>query len=68
MQIIIDPVPCPDCEYFACICNIRARHAQGCKFRTSATCAIPIACDHGFDVCPDCDPCTCGAGIENSDF
>ena len=34
-------------------------HVEGCRRRKAATCAIPIECDHGFDVCPVCDPCTC---------
>lgn len=56
------------CEHIACVCNLRLRHAEGCKFRRSATCAIPIECDHGRDVCPECDPCTCGAGVAAEDF
>jgi hypothetical protein len=52
---------CERCQHLACVCDIRAAHAEGCPYRTAATCAVAIACDHGFDVCPVCDPCACGA-------
>lgn len=54
-----DTLACEICQHFACICGIRTEHEKGCKFRRAATCAFPIACDHGRDVCPVCDPCTC---------
>ncbi len=47
------------CNFLACICTIEQLHDVKCKFRISATCAIAIECEHGFDVCPKCDPCTC---------
>lgn len=25
------------------------------------TCPVAVECEHGFDVCPTCDPCTCDA-------
>jgi hypothetical protein len=25
----------------------------------SINCAVGIPCTHGYDVCPQCDPCTC---------
>ncbi len=34
-------------------------HVRRCRFRIAATCAAAIECEHGFDVCPTCDPCTC---------
>jgi hypothetical protein len=36
------------------------RHASRCPLRVAAECAGAIQCDHGFDVCPQCDACTCG--------
>lgn len=48
-----------DCGHISCVCAILRGHVDGCKFRLAATCAIPIECDHGHDVCPECDPCTC---------
>jgi hypothetical protein len=34
-------------------------HARYCRFRVARECAIPVACEHNVDVCPECDPCTC---------
>jgi len=34
--------------------------AAECRLQMAATSAVGIACEHGFDVCPTCDPCTCG--------
>ena len=49
-----------DCELIECVCTLARAHHRSCKFRRALTCAIPISCDdHGFDVCPTCDPCTC---------
>lgn len=58
-QIVIDPKPCPTCQHFACVCEIKALHREGCKYRIAAAGSVPIECDHGYDVCPICDPCTC---------
>lgn len=52
-------IGCKECKHLACVCDIIAKHSEDCKFRKSSTCAIPIECQHGFDVCPECDPCTC---------
>ena len=52
---------CGVCLYFDCVCEIRRQHRDGCKFRAAATCPVGIACEHGVDVCPTCDPCTCKA-------
>lgn len=44
----------------SCKCDIQKTHSNPkCRFRVSATCPIPIECDHGRDVCPECDPCDC---------
>lgn len=56
------PLKCT-CGHFACVCAIRAAHKETCSFRRAATGPVGIACDHGFDVCPKCDPCTCGKGV-----
>lgn len=52
-------VACETCKHFACVCGIIVMHNENCPFRKAATCAVAIECDHGFDVCPECDPCTC---------
>lgn len=52
---------CRGCGHLACVCGIIEGHPDPeCRFRRSATCPVPIECDHGYDVCPECDPCTCG--------
>lgn len=51
------------CVYVVCECATWTAHAATCQQRRAALCAVPIACDeHGHDVCPICDPCTCGQG------
>lgn len=37
------------------------RHVDGCRLLTALRCPVSCACSHGFDVCPECDPCTCDA-------
>jgi hypothetical protein len=37
-------------------------HDENCDYRVSALCAIPVECEHGYDVCPRCDVCTCRNG------
>lgn len=51
------------CGHIACVCHILRNHEPSCRFRKSTTCAVPIECEHGYDVCPICDPCTCEALI-----
>lgn len=48
------------CGHIACVCVIKMIHKPDCKFLKAATCAVGIECEHGYDVCPKCDPCTCG--------
>ena len=51
---------CKTCGHIVCVCDIKAKHKEGCNYRLSATCAVPIECEeHGRDVCPICDKCTC---------
>lgn len=51
---------CTTCGHLACVCKIIAEHPNPeCRFRVSATCPVGIECEHGYDVCPTCDPCTC---------
>lgn len=33
-------------------------HEPGCPMGR-ATGNVAVACEHGFDCCPSCDPCTC---------
>ena len=49
-----------DCGLIQCTCVTVRVHVMDCQLRRSMTCAVPIECDeHGLDVCPKCDPCTC---------
>lgn len=41
-------------------------HKSDCLFFRAVTCTTPIACEHEYDVCPDCDPCTCGVGVKDA--
>lgn len=57
-------IGCVKCGHLACVCAILATHGKGCDYRRAATCAVPIECEHGFDVCPTCDPCTCKPAVK----
>lgn len=50
---------CVVCGHIACVCQLRRMHKHDCKYLRSKTCAVPIACEHGHDVCPICDVCDC---------
>jgi len=41
--------------------TLSVQHKRTCRFRIAETCAVGVECEHGYDVCPMCDPCTCGA-------
>jgi hypothetical protein len=61
MTKISEPTPCPECGNLAtCVCQIVAQHRPGCRYRIAASLSIELACDHGFQACPICDPCPCG--------
>lgn len=61
LEDFTDVTNCSECGFISCICPIKKNHKTGCRFRRAAICAVPIECDHGRDVCPICDPCTCDA-------
>lgn len=46
------------CGHIVCVCHIIQVHVEGCHYRLATT-GVAIECEHGFDVCPTCDPCTC---------
>lgn len=57
----VDGIPsCGVCGHFECICGVRKQHKEDCPFRRAMTCPVGIECEHGREVCPICDPCTCG--------
>jgi hypothetical protein len=52
-------IGCDTCGHLACVCDTLREHKDGCQYRLAVTCAVGIECKHGYDVCPECDPCTC---------
>lgn len=48
-----------NCDQIVCVCNEIRAHKIKCRFRVALTCPVAIECDHGVDVCPQCDSCTC---------
>jgi hypothetical protein len=57
----VDEIPsCGVCGHFDCICEVKKQHDEDCPFRRAMVCAVGIECEHGREVCPICDPCTCG--------
>lgn len=48
------------CGMISCVCELVKPHNEDCRFRNSVLCPVAIECEHGYDVCPKCDPCTCG--------
>ena len=55
---------CSKCGHLAgsCVCVIRETHDPKCRYRIAAELSIELPCDHGYQACPICDPCTCKAG------
>ncbi len=56
---------CPTCGIIreGCICQLQKAHKPDCRFMRAARLSVELACDHGFQACPICDPCTCGAAV-----
>ena len=59
---------CGTCNQIPCCCGVRKNHAKNCKFRRAIEVPIGLECKHGYDVCPTCDPCTCGTGLIKGDI
>lgn len=55
----LEEIGCKVCGFICCICQVQKEHEPGCTYRLSMQCPVGIECDHGYDVCPICDPCTC---------
>lgn len=55
-------IPGCDCKMIhECVCRQLRGHAEECPYRRAVVCPVAISCeDHGRDVCPVCDLCTCG--------
>lgn len=50
---------CAKCGHLACVCKIKREHGPKCAYRLAAAGPVGIECEHGYDTCPICDPCTC---------
>lgn len=42
------------------------KHRRSCRFRRAMVAPVPVECEHGYDVCSECDPCTCAMLAERS--
>lgn len=58
-------LPDCDCGLVQCGCLRKREHVESCRFRRALTCPIGVTCKHGEDICPECDPCTCGVPQED---
>jgi hypothetical protein len=54
-----ETIGCDTCGHLACVCAIKSMHHEECSYRIAAAGSVGIECEHGYDVCPHCDPCTC---------
>ena len=41
------------------IIKMAVGHDRTCLYARAVRCRVAIECEHGYDVCPTCDPCTC---------
>jgi hypothetical protein len=56
---------CPSCGNLChCTCTLAERHRERCRFLLAARLSVELACEHGFQACPICDPCTCEPKVE----
>lgn len=58
---------CSKCGHLACVCQIRKEHEAKCRYRIAAASGVGFECEHGYDCCPICDPCTCDSPKEALD-
>lgn len=60
-----DALGCKKCgNLVSCTCGISATHKATCRFRRAAALPFELACEHGYQACPICDPCECGIAVE----
>lgn len=68
-QAAIEVGPITGCQtcgnLVACTCSLAQRHKHDCRFLKAARLSVELACSHGFQACPECDSCDCGAGQVN---
>ena len=51
--------PSPGLVTDAFIAAETKKHQANCPYLRAQRCPVSIECEHGWDVCPICDPCTC---------
>lgn len=49
------------------IVRVAKGHDRKCLFARAVRCPAAIECEHGYDVCPTCDSCTCSERENGSD-
>ena len=47
------------CGMIYCVWSKVRFHKDHCKYRKALLSPVGIECEHGYDVCPTCDPCNC---------
>lgn len=58
-------VACPGCgNLVECTCDAEKKHKEDCRYLAAMRLSVELECEHGFQACPECDPCDCGAGGE----
>lgn len=40
-------------------------HDPDCPKGRAISCSVGVECEHGYDVCPKCDPCECSTPTTN---
>lgn len=56
-------IGCAKCgNLVTCTCKLAVKHKPKCRYFRAAQLGIELACEHGLQACPKCDPCSCGAG------
>jgi hypothetical protein len=50
----------------SCVCALREKHMPDCRYLIAASLSVELVCEHGFQACPRCDPCSCGAGEDRA--
>lgn len=62
MTLLSGGKACLKCDNLVtCICTLKEQHKPNCRYLIVAGLSVEIPCDHGYQACPTCDPCTCGS-------
>lgn len=57
---------CEHCGHIleSCVCELVKEHKPDCRYRRAALLSVEIECEHGYQACPSCDPCSCGIEVK----